>query len=89
MALIRNAKPKNTSGSYERLFGNAELGELASKIQSAVISSGSELEALISHVVPNIDDLDAFLKQEIMPDGVSLARKPQIKRSAILDFSRI
>ena len=37
--------------------------------------------------VPNIDDLDAFLKQEIMPDGVSLARKPQIKRSAILDFA--
>ena len=87
MALIRNARPKNTSGSYERLFGNAELGELASKVQSTVISSGSELEALISYVVPNIDDLDSFLKQEIMPEGVLLARKPQIKRSSTLDFA--
>ena len=72
MALIRNARPKNTSGSYERLFGNAELGEIASKVQSTVISSGSELEALISCAVPNIDDLDSFLKQEIMPEGVLL-----------------
>lgn len=87
MARLRDAKPKNTSGSYERLFGNSALGELASKVQSAVISSGSELEAMIADLVPNISDLDAFLRQEIMPDGVLLARKRQIKRSNILDFS--
>ncbi len=87
MARLRNAKPKNTSGAYERLFGNAALGELASKVQSAVISSGSELEAMIVAAVPNISGLDAFLEQEIMPEGVLLARKRQIKRSTTLDFA--
>ncbi len=85
MARIRTANPKNTSGSYERLFGNAALGELISRIQSAVISSGSELEKMIGKSVRNICDLDTFLKQDIMPDGVWLARKRQIKQSKILD----
>ncbi len=84
---MRNATPKNTSGSYVRLFGNEALGELVSKIQSAVISSGSELEAMIVDAVPNIPDLDAFLEQEIMPEGVMLARKRQIKQSRTLDFA--
>lgn len=85
MARLRNAKPKNTSGSYERLFDNAALGKLASKVQSAVISSGSQLEKMIAQRVPNIPDLDAFLKQEIMPEGILLARKWQIKQSDTLD----
>ena len=87
MARLRDTRPRNTSGSYERLFDNAALGELVSKIQSAVISSGSELEAMVVEMVPNIHDLDAFLEQEIMSDGVLLARKRQIKQSRTLDFS--
>ena len=87
MARLRDARPKNTSGSYERIFGNAELGVLASKIQSAVISSGSELEAMIVAATPNIRDLDAFLEQEIMQEGVLLAGKTQIKRSNMLNFA--
>ena len=87
MARLRDANPKNTSGSYERLFGNAALGDLASKVQSAVISSGSELEAMIAASVPNIPDLDAFLEQEIMPEGVWLVRKRQIKQSNTLNFA--
>ena len=87
MARLRNANPRNTSGSYARLFGNDALGELASKVQSAVISSGSELEATIGEAVPNVPDLDEFLKQEIMPEGVWLARKRQIKRSRTLDLA--
>jgi len=87
MARLRDAKPKNTSGSYDRIFDNADLGALASKIQSAVISSGSELEAMIVAAVPNIPNLDAFLEQEIMQEGVLLARKLQIKRSTTLDFA--
>ena len=63
------------------------MGELASKVQSAVISSGSELEAMIALRVRNIPDLDWFLGREIMPEGVLLARKRQIKRSATLDFA--
>ena len=87
MARLRDARPKNTSGSYERLFGNTALGELSSKVQSAVISSGSELEAMIAALVPNVPDLDAFLEQEIMPEGVLLVRKHQIKKSRTLDFA--
>jgi len=87
MARLQDAKPKNTSGSYERLFDNADLGALASKIQSAVISSGSELEAMIVAATPNIHDLDVFLEQEIMAEGVLLACKRQIKESKTLDFA--
>ncbi len=87
MARLSDANPRNTSGSYVRLFGNEALGELASKIQSTVISSGSELEAMIVAAVPDIPDLDAFLEQEIMPDGVLLASKRQIKRSQTLSFA--
>ena len=87
MARLRNTNPKNMSGSYARLFGNDALGELASKVQSAVTSSGLELEAMIGKLVPNIPDLDDFLKQDIIPEGVWLARKRQIKRSRTLDFA--
>ena len=87
MALIRNAKPKNVSGAYVRLFDNYELGTLVSKLQSTVISSGSELEQLITALVPDIPDLDTFLEQEIMPEGVFLVRKRQMKQSETLDFS--
>ena len=54
MARLRNANPRNMSGSYARLFGNEALGKLASKVQSAVTSSGLELEATIGKLVPNI-----------------------------------
>ena len=87
MALLRDAQPRNSSGSYERIFGNAALGELASKVHSVAISSGTELERIVSGLVENIEDLDVFLEQEIMPEGVLLARKRQMKRSSTLDFA--
>lgn len=87
MALIRNAEPKNVSGADERLFNNREMGTLVSKLQSTVISSGNELQNLITDLVPAIRDLDAFLEQEIMPEGVYLARKQQMKQSKKIDFS--
>ena len=87
MARLRDVRPKNVSGSYERLFDNAEIGALSSKVQAAVIRSGTELEKMIASLVPNIPDLDAFLEQEIMPDGVFLATKQQIKKSKTLDFA--
>ena len=86
MARLRDMQPKNTSGSYERLFDNAELGALASKVQAAVIRSGTELERLIARAVPkmrHIPNLDRFLKQEIMQEGVLLARNRQIKKSIL------
>jgi len=51
MALISNAKgrgEKETPSGYERLFGNRQLGMLMSKVQSAVISTGNELEKVLA-----------------------------------------
>ena len=85
MALLQNAEPKNMSGSYERVFNNAELGALLSKVHSTTIAAGRELEKKIAELVPIIPDLDDFLKQEIMKDGVCLATKKQIKDSTTLE----
>lgn len=51
MAKISQSKRKSGE-SYERLFGNASLGLLFSKVQSTVIRSGFELEKLLQQVVP-------------------------------------
>ena len=84
MALLRNAHPKNVSGAYERLFGNAKLGALVSKVQSTVISSGNELEHMIYKMVQNVGDLDNFLTKKYILKSIVLARKKQIKESKIL-----
>ena len=84
MARIQDAKVKGSSGAYQRLFGIAALGDLISRVQSAVISSGTELERLILSRVKQIDDLDEFLKMETMPNGVLIVSKKQIKKSKTL-----
>ena len=51
MALISKAKGRGedeTPSGYERLFGNRQLGMLMSRVQSAVISTGNELESMIA-----------------------------------------
>ena len=85
MAKIRGRIPKESSGGYARVFGNKALGELMSKVQGTVISAGSELERLITERVETIEDLDVFLRKDIMPDGVLLGKKKQIKKSTELD----
>lgn len=86
MAKLQDAKPKNVSGGYDRLFGIPELGLLMSKVQSTVISSGSELERIIKSKVQIVENLDTFLHQDQMPEGVFLAEKRQIKKSKILQY---
>lgn len=52
MALISKAKGRReneTPSGYERLFGNKKLGLLMSKVQSAVISTGNELETVLAN----------------------------------------
>jgi len=85
MAKIENATPENISGSYSRLFGSDKLGYLISKVHSASVSSGNELEKLILERVQRIDDLDEFLKQEIMPDGIFIVPRKQIKKCSVLN----
>ena len=55
-----------------------------SKVQSAVISSGNELEKMIQERVEAIEDLDDFLSKDVMPEGVFLATKQEIKRCSHL-----
>jgi hypothetical protein len=89
MALIENAKGRRADQSpsgYTRLFGVPALGNLISRIQAAVISSGSELEQLIWDRVVQIDDLDHFLKTTLHSeeDRVFVARRQQIKTCKII-----
>ena len=86
MARLRDSQPKETTGSYERLFGIPALGNLISRVQSTVISSGTELEKMVVERVAPIDDLDEFLQSEIMPEGVYLAPKAQVKKCETLNF---
>jgi len=56
MALISKAKGRKaeeTPSGYERLFGNRALGMLISKVQSAVISTGNELEGILASKIKN------------------------------------
>lgn len=86
MARISKYKGRR-AGGYERLFGDEELGVLISRIQGAVIGSGTELERIIRSKVKLIDDLDDFLQHDIMPTGIYLADKRQLKACKTLDFA--
>lgn len=60
MALISNAKGRGedeTASGYERLFGNRQLGMLISKVQSATISTGSELEGFLASRLTKTDGI--------------------------------
>jgi len=87
MAKIRDRNPKDTSGGYERLFGIPQLGTLITKVHSASISAGRELERMIRDRVNPIEELDAFLRSGFIPDSVSLATEKEIKRCTKLDTS--
>ena len=86
MAKIEDSEVREVSGAYQRLFGIPALGALISRVHSTVISSGTELERIIIGRVEQIEDLDEFLAREIMPDGVLIAPKKQIKKCKSLDF---
>lgn len=89
--LLKDAKGRKAGSAYARLFGNTALGHLISRVQAAVISSGNELERMILKEMESsgrtIDDLDDFLQQEIMSDGVLIAPKSQVKKCKTLDFA--
>ena len=86
MARLEDANPKQQSGGYHRIFGNQAIGDLVTKIHSTSISAGHELEKIIKARVEQISDLDAFLRQNNMEEGVYLVPKAKIKQSQILEF---
>ena len=81
MALIENAKGRRADQSPSGYTRLSALGNLISRIQAAVISSGSELEQLMWDHVVQIDDLDHFLRTTLHSeeDRVFVARKQQVK----------
>lgn len=84
MAKIRNSKPKNSSGGYERLLGNKELADIFTKAQSTVISNGTELEKIITYKSNVIQDLNQFMEEVNAGNtnyGVFLCAKKIIKKS--------
>ena len=85
MALVENMSGRTRGGGYERLFGDAEVGHLISRVQAAVISAGSELEKIITTRVPEIADLDEFLRRGELDTDVKIANKRQVKKSTRLN----
>lgn len=84
MAKIRNAKPKTSSGGYTRVFDNELLGDLIQKVQSTVISNGTELEKMITKESVLIENLDEFIdnvNDGKIKDGSYLCQKNTIKAS--------
>lgn len=59
-----------------------------SKVQSTVISSGTELERIIIAKSQGISDLDAFLRDTRPWQGTYLATSRQVKRSSLLSVDR-
>jgi len=90
MAKISNAKPKSFSGGYVRVFGNVELGLLLSKVQSTVISAGTELEKIVYKILENegriIEDFDNFSIEDFQ-NNVYVVPKKVIKNSKLLKTS--
>ena len=88
MVRIEDSKPGRRDGGYARLFNDADIGALASRIHATSIRAGTELEHIIKREAEAnetlIYDLDAFLSNGV--DGVFLADKAAVKRSIGIDF---
>ncbi len=90
MARISKMRGRTDGNSgYTRVLGDSALGALISRIQAATISAGSELERIITASVDSVDDLDSFLEQEIMAEGVLIATKKQVKKSTVMATSAV
>ena len=86
MALISKSKGRNENdgeSGYERLFGNHELGQLLSRVHATVISSGTELEKIIVELSKTIDNVDVFINQKTLPNGIYLITKKAVKKSSL------
>jgi hypothetical protein len=88
VALLK-AAPGREAGGYERLFGDAKLGRLLSRVQSAVIRAGAELEQVIIELANTIDDADAFLDADILQEGVFAVPKKVLKKSKRLNYAGV
>lgn len=83
---IRDARGRTDGNSgYTRALGNDELGRLVSRVQSTVISNGTELERIIVSLTNPIHDLDLFINNVTdgeQENGVYLCQKKVLKKSS-------
>lgn len=82
---------KDGNSGYSRVFNNVELGTLISKIQSTVISNGSELERIILAKTNNIEDLNDFIdRAEVsnIKDGTYVCKKTILDKSKYVIIGR-
>lgn len=78
MAKICDAKVNTSSGGYNRVFNNDDMGRLMAKVQSTVISNENELEKLILFKTQNINDLDSYIEDVTngeIPNGTFVCTK--------------
>jgi hypothetical protein len=88
MALIENCKGR-ADGGYTRLFGDPLLGQLLSRVQSAVIASGSELERYVVENARTLEDVDSFLEMDVIPEGVFVVPKKVLKKSQSINYAGV
>ena len=58
-----------------------------SRVQSTVISAGRELERLVIERLQKVENIDSFLKLDVIPDGVHVVTKKQIRECYSFDHS--
>ena len=88
MALIEDRKGRD-DGGYTRLFGDPLLGKLLSRVQGAVIASGTELERVVTEHANTIKDADTFLRMDVIPEGVFLVPKKVLRKSELLNYAGV
>lgn len=88
MALIEDRKGRD-DGGYTRLFGDPSLGQVLSRVQSAVIASGQELERFVIDNSSTLEDVDEFLGMDVVPEGVFVAPKKALKGSKLINYADV
>jgi hypothetical protein len=91
VALLKSARGRaaGDEGGYTRLFGDPQVGRLLSRVQSAVIRAGTELEQVVIDLAQTVDDVDQFLSADIIPEGVYVVSKKQLKKSKVLNYAGV
>ena len=88
MVRIDAGRPGRRDGGYARMFDDAAIGALISRIHATSIRAGSELEHIIQREAAAnnalIPDLDKFLANGV--DGVFIAGKQTIRQSQRINF---
>ena len=88
MVRIDEGKPGRRDGGYARMFDDADIGALISRIHATSIRAGNELEHIVEREAranqTRIPDLDRFLANGV--DGVFIADKRTIKAARRINF---